>query len=173
MISTFGIVNSLMMSYSRLPLAMAEDGYAPRMFARKLKNGSPWVSLIACGIAWSAALGLSFDRLLMLDILLYGASLVLEFVALVLLRVREPGLVRPFRVPGGLFGAIAVGIGPTALLIVALIKNRNNRMGNISALTVGILIMAAGVLAYIALSNHAKRVTAGNDQTVGSKEPTV
>ena len=35
----------------------------------------------------------------MLDILLYGASLVLEFLALIVLRIREPQLVRPFRCP--------------------------------------------------------------------------
>jgi amino acid transporter len=148
MISTFGIVNALTMSYSRVPLAMAEDGYAPKVFARKLPNGAPWVAIVACGLAWTAALGLSFDRLLMLDILLYGASLVLEFIALVLLRRQEPGLHRPFTIPGGLTGAILTGVGPTALLIVALIKNRNEQMGYISALTVGLILMAAGVVFY-------------------------
>jgi len=148
MISTFGILNSLTMSYSRLPLAMAEDGYAPRLFTRKLPNGAPWAAIVACGLAWMAALGLSFDRLLMLDILLYGASLVLEFIALVLLRSQEPGLHRPFTIPGGLTGAVLTGIGPTALLVVALIKNRNEQMGHISALTVGLILMAAGVVFY-------------------------
>jgi len=148
MISTFGILNSLTMSYSRLPLAMAEDGYAPKLFTRMLPNGAPWAAIVACGLAWMAALGLSFDRLLMLDILLYGASLVLEFIALVLLRMQEPGLHRPFTIPGGLTGAILTGIGPTALLVVALIKNRNEQMGHISALTVGLILMAAGVVFY-------------------------
>ena len=55
-------------------------------------------------------LGLGFARLVTIDILLYGASLSLEFVALVVLRIREPELPRPFRVPGGMFGAVAVGI---------------------------------------------------------------
>lgn len=148
MVSTFGILNSLTMSYSRLPLAMAEDGYLPKVFTRTLPNGAPWVAIVACGLAWMAALGLSFDRLLMLDILLYGASLVLEFIALVVLRIREPGLQRPFVVPGGLAGAIVAGIGPSALLIVALIRNRNEQMGQISALTVGLIVMAAGVALY-------------------------
>src|SRR5260221_266512 len=87
LISTAGILNSLTMSYSRLPLAMAEDGYLPRAFAWKLSNGAPWVSIIVCALGWMLSLKLSFDRLIMLDILLYGASLVLEFVALVVLRV--------------------------------------------------------------------------------------
>ena len=158
MISTFGILNSLTMSYSRLPLAMAEDGLAPRVFSRKLENGAPWVALVACAVAWSAVLELSLDRLLMLDILLYGASLVLEFVALIVLRVREPELVRPFRVPGGRAGAILVGIGPSALLIVALVRNRNERMGDVSALTVGLILMGAGVVLYFLLAATRKRV---------------
>jgi amino acid transporter len=150
MISSLGVFNSLTLSYSRLPVAMAEDGYAPRMFLRRLPNGAPWVSIVVCGLAWTAALGLSFDRLLMLDILLYGASLVLEFIALVLLRLREPGLHRPFTIPGGLAGAVVTGVGPTALLIVALIRNRNEQMGRINALTLGLILMAAGVVVWYA-----------------------
>ncbi len=148
MVSTFGIVNSLMMSYSRLPLAMAEDGYAPRLFSRKLANGAPWPALLLCAAAWTAALGLSFDRLLMLDILLYGTALVLEFIALAVLRRTEPDLPRPFRVPGGFAGAVVAGIGPSALLLVALLRNRDERMGGMSALALGLLMMAAGVAVY-------------------------
>lgn len=153
MISEFGTFNSLVMSYSRLPVAMAEDGHLPRIFARKLKDGAPWVAIIVLGIAWTASLGLSFDKLIMLDILLYGASLVLEFLALIILRIREPQLSRPFRVPGGLTGAIAIGIGPTALLLIALIKNRGEqldlgRLGNVSQLGFGLILMALGVVYY-------------------------
>ncbi len=166
MVSTFGSLNSLTMSYSRVPLAMAEDGYAPRMFMRRLSNAAPWVSIVACGIAWTAALELSFDRLLMLDILLYGASLVLEFVALIALRLREPHLARPFTVPGGLMGAVLAGMGPAALLIVALIKNRDERMGPISALTAGLAIMAAGVPIYFAVAALWKPATAGTAANV-------
>jgi amino acid transporter len=160
MISSLGIINSLTMSYSRLPIAMAEDGYAPRVFLRRLPNGAPWVSILVCGLAWTAALGLSFDRLLMLDILLYGASLVLEFIALAVLRVREPGMMRPFTVPGGLIGAVLAGVGPTALLVVALIRNRDEQMGHISALTLGLVLMAAGVVVwYLAAWSRRRRST--------------
>ena len=43
----------------------------------------------------------------------------LELVALVALRVREPHLPRPFRVPGGLAAAVLVAAAPTALLLLA------------------------------------------------------
>ncbi|HLJ90682.1 MAG TPA: APC family permease [Candidatus Angelobacter sp.] len=155
MISTFGIVNSLTMSYSRLPMAMAEDGYAPKFFLKRLRNGAPWVSIVTCGVAWIVVLatlelnGLNLDRLLMLDILLYGASLILEFVALVLLRIREPQLHRPFKIPGGPIAAALMGVGPTAMLTVAFIKNRDEHLGSISSLALGAILMGVGVILYL------------------------
>jgi amino acid transporter len=151
MISTFGIVNSLTMSYSRLPIAMAENNDLPQVFTRKLKNGAPWVSIAVCGLSWVIIVlifGTNLDRLLLLDILLYGTSLILEFVALVALRLREPNLPRPFVVPGGLVGAVLAGVGPTAMLLIAFLKNRDEHLGSFSTLTLSLLFMLAGVLLY-------------------------
>jgi len=142
--------NALIMSYSRLPLVLAEDGYLPKFFGRKLKSGAPWVAVLACALAWTASLGLSFERLVTLDVLLYGLSLVLEFIALVVLRVREPELKRPFRIPGGTLGAALIGVAPTLLIVVALVRNRSERMGSVSALTVGLILIAAGPVVYFA-----------------------
>ena len=47
-------------------------------------------------LAWALALKLPFERLISIDLILYGSSLLLEFVALVVLRIREPELERPF-----------------------------------------------------------------------------
>ena len=163
MISEFGTFNSLVMSYSRLPVAMAEDGHLPKIFTRKLKNGAPWVAIVILSIAWAASLGLSFDKLIMLDLLLYGASLILEFLALIVLRIREPQLVRPFRVPGGLPGAIALGVGPTALLVIAMVKNRSEHLdlrwlGSVSQLGFGLVLMALGVVFYFVAGRPAAEI---------------
>src|SRR5579871_2501233 len=163
LISEFGTFNSLVMSYSRLPVAMAEDGHLPKIFTRKLKNGAPWVAIVILGIAWTASLGLSFDKLIMLDLLLYGASLILEFLALIMLRIREPELVRPFRVPGGLIGAIALGVGPTALLVIAMVKNRSEHLdlrwlGSVSQLGFGLVLMALGVVYYFVAGKPSAEV---------------
>ena len=134
------------------------------IFARKLKNGAPWVAIVILSIAWAASLGLSFDKLIMLDILLYGASLVLEFLALIVLRIREPELARPFRVPGGLPGAIALGVGPTALLVIALVKNRGEqlelwRLGSVSQLGFGLVLMALGVVYYFVAGRPSAEIS--------------
>ena len=95
MMSGFGMFNALVMSYSRLPLAMAQDGMLPKVFGKlHPKSRAPWVAILALAIGWGLALNLGFERLVTLDIMIYGASLALEFVALICLRIREPELKR-------------------------------------------------------------------------------
>ena len=149
MVSAFGMFNALCLSYSRIPAVLADDGYLPAVLGRRFgKQGAPRVAIIACALAWTASLGLSFERLVSLDILLYGSSLILEFAALVVLRVREPDLPRPFRVPGGVVGAAALGLGPVALLAFALVKNASERIAGVNALVFGAGVMLAGPLLY-------------------------
>jgi hypothetical protein len=100
MICGLGMTNALVLSYTRVPFAMAQDGYLPTAFLRvHPKTGAPWVSILACAVAWTVCLPLGFERLVLIDIILYGVALLLEFVALVVLRVREPDLPRRFRAP--------------------------------------------------------------------------
>ncbi len=149
MISGFGMFNALVMSYSRLPLAMAQDGMLPRVFGKlHPRSRAPWVAILVCAAGWAMCLGLGFERLIIIDILLYGVSLGLEFVALIVLRVREPELARPFRVPGGMFGAVAVGVAPMLLLGFSVVRSESARVLGMSALTFGVLLIAAGVVAY-------------------------
>ena len=148
-ISAFGMFNALVMSYSRLPLAMAQDGMLPGIFARlQKKSRAPWVAIVALAACWAMCLGLGFARLVTLDILLYGFSLLLEFVALAVLRFREPDLARPFRVPGGLFGAIAIGIPPMLLLGFSIIRSEHEQVWNMSSLAFGMILIASGFVAY-------------------------
>jgi amino acid transporter len=159
MASSFGQFNALLMSYSRLPLAMAEDGLLPAIFARvQPKTGAPYVAIVACALLYAACLGLGFDRLVTLDVLLWGASLVLEFAALYVLRLKEPAMVRPFRVPGGLAGAALIGVLPTALLILAGIHSEHEQIAGISVWLFGLLLMALGVVAYAISSQSARAI---------------
>jgi amino acid transporter len=149
MMSGFGMFNALVMSYSRLPLAMAQDGMLPRVFARvHPRTGAPWVAIAVCAVGWALCLGLGFERLVTIDILIYGLSLALEFAALVVLRLREPQLARPFRVPGGLLGAILAGVFPVLLLGFALVHSGQEQILGISSLAFGLLLIGAGVVAY-------------------------
>ena len=144
----FGMFNALMMSYARLPMAMAEYGMLPRALARRNRRSVPWVSVLMCGVGWALALRLPFERLISIDLILYGSSLLLEFVALIVLRVREPKLDRPFKA-GNLALAIALGVGPAALIGYALYASRGERlMGSISASGFATCIAFLGPILY-------------------------
>jgi len=157
MMSAFGMFNALVMSYSRLPLVMAWDGMLPKVFGKtSRRTNAPWVAIIACATCWGLCLGLGFRRLVTLDIMLYGASLMLEFVTLVVLRIREPELKREFRVPGGLPGAISCGIFPLLLLSLAMVESEHESVLGINGLLFGTLIIAAGFVIYFATGRHRK-----------------
>jgi amino acid transporter len=159
MMSGFGMFNALVMSYSRLPLAMARDGMLPKIFAKtSARTQAPWVAIIACATCWALCLGLGFKRLVTLDIMLYGAALMLEFVTLVALHIREPHLKREFRVPGGLAGAILAGVFPLALLTIALVQSESQSVLGINGLLFGVLIMAAGFALYASTRKLRKRL---------------
>jgi len=168
-ISAFGMFNALVMSYSRLPLAMAQDGMLPGIFGKlQKKSRAPWVAIIALAIGWAMCLGLGFARLVTIDILLYGFSLLLEFVALAVLRFREPDLPRPFKVPGGLFGAIAIGIPPALLLGFAVLRSEHESIWGMSSFAFGMILIAAGFVAYAI--NHLLKPQ-GWAATTGKAQP--
>src|SRR5215469_16153840 len=151
MITGVGMFNALVMSYTRLPMAMADEGMLPRVLSRRTSRGVPWVSLLFCGLAWAMALSLTFERLITIDLILYGSALLLEFVALVVLRVKEPSLARPFKA-GNLAIAISLGVGPAALIAFALYASRGDAVkvgqGSMPAVLFSVLVGLLGPLLY-------------------------
>src|SRR5260370_8577701 len=63
MMSAFGMFNALVMSYSRLPLAMARDGMLPEFFGKvSARTRAPWGAIILCATSWALCLSLGFQR---------------------------------------------------------------------------------------------------------------
>ena len=148
-IGAFGTFAALMLSFTRLPAVMATDGFLPQIFTKRgTKTDAPWVAILVCALAWAACLPLGFIRLLILDVLLTGLSILLEFAALVALRIREPNLARPYRVPGGLFGVISICIPPTVLMAASIARNEAEQVGTTNELIIGTVIILVGILLY-------------------------
>jgi amino acid transporter len=158
MIGALGTFASLMLSFTRLPAVMAADGYLPRAFARHNQKGAPWMSILACAIGWAACLPLGFFRLLILDVMLTGLSILLEFGALIALRIREPNLPRPYRIPGGLLAAIAITAPPTALLVLSVFRNESEQIGTTNEMMIGMGAVLLGVLLYFASPGSRRKV---------------
>ncbi|MGI4758649.1 MAG: APC family permease [Janthinobacterium lividum] len=147
-LDSVGTFNALTLSYTRLPYAMACDGLLPRALTRRNRAHVPWVALVVCATCWALALNLSFERLISIDVLLWGMSLMLEFAALVILRRREPDLPRPFRIPGRTWVAVTLGAGPVTLILFALWAARAEHVGPVPASVFALAIAALGLPLY-------------------------
>ena len=157
-LDSMGTFNALTLSYTRLPYAMACDGLLPRVFTRRNQRGVPWVALLACSIGWALAFGLTFERLITIDLLLWGLSLMLQFAALVRRRQTEPDLPRAFRIPGPLAVPVLLGVGPAALIAFALWTARDERAAGMPAALFAMLIAFAGLPVYAILRRRTRNL---------------
>jgi amino acid transporter len=115
---------SQMLASSRIPAVLAEDGYFPAILARVSKQtGVPTVSVLLCAGLYTCFSWFSFRELITVNAILYGLSILFEFAALVALRLKEPNLPRPFRIPGGPFGLVLLGFLPLCLVVLLAITN--------------------------------------------------
>jgi amino acid transporter len=97
--TAFASVFSLLLGYSRVPFAAAEDGNFFRVFSRvHPKHRFPYVSLLVLG---GIASLFCFFRLADVIAALVVIRIIVQFLAqtvgVVVLRVRRPDLPRPFR----------------------------------------------------------------------------
>ncbi len=151
-VTAVGMFNAILLSWTRLPVALGEAGLLPAAFARRSpRTGAPVASILAGALLCALFVGLGLRRLFAIDVLIYGAALLLEFAALVALRIREPDLPRPFRVPGGLAGAVAISVPPAALLALAAWMTRAEpAAAGLSAIELTGLVVAAGFAWHLA-----------------------
>ena len=147
MLSAFSMFNALILSYSRVPVAMAADGFLPKLMGlRSRRAGVPWVAILVCAVGWGMCMKLGFEKLLLLDTTLYGLSLILEFAALIALRIREPSLPRPYKVPGGLLGCILISLGPVPIMCLAFYESLSDDGAHRGLIFAGMTVLAGFIL---------------------------
>jgi amino acid transporter len=102
---------------SRVPFVMGEDGYLPRPLLKvHPKYGTPWVALVVSSAIYSIFILGPFASLVVVDVTIYAGALMLEFVALIVLRIKEPDMERPYKIPGGWPVLILVAVLPLAVI---------------------------------------------------------
>lgn len=117
MVSAIALFNALLLSYSRIPFAMATDGLLPKSLAAVDSQSTPRTAVIVSAVFYSIFALLSFVHLVVADVLLYSLALFLEFAALIALREKEPELRGSFRIPLGRGGVIALALLPAIILV--------------------------------------------------------
>ena len=121
MASALGLYSAVLLSVSRVPKVMADDQLLPARFCTPHPRfKTPYISIIASSLVVSILILFTFSDLIVMDIILYGAGLSLEFLALLTLRSKEPDARRPFRIPLGKPGLILLFLLPLCIYTVAL-----------------------------------------------------
>ena len=121
MASYLGIYTSVLLSVSRVPKVMADDKLLPGWFDRlHPKYQTPYISIITCSVVVSGMVLWNFEELIVIDVIVYGAGLFLEYIALIRLRVIEPDRHRPFKIRLPTAALCALLILPAGIYIIAL-----------------------------------------------------
>jgi amino acid transporter len=151
LVSTWSLFNNSLLYLSRLPYVMARDGWLPHDMARA--SGEAGVPKVA--LAWSCVVtaifaAVSFGNLVVMYVLLYGLALALEFLALIVLRLRQPQAVRAFTVPGGWLGIAYVCLAPLGVAAAVLVASLREEESHVGQFLVVAGILASGVVLYLA-----------------------
>lgn len=121
MASALGLYSAVLLSVSRVPKVMADDGLLPQKINKiHPKFKTPYVSILICSAVVSLMILWSFGDLLIIDVTVYGAALFLEFVALIVFRLKSPNLHRPFKIPLNVYGLGLMAMLPLLVYVVAL-----------------------------------------------------
>lgn len=119
-VSVAAIANLVLMLISRIGFGMARDGVLPSQLARVAKGGTPRAALtVAAVIGALLAVTGTYEKLIAVSVPLTVATVGAVDLAAIVLRRREPGLERPFKMP--LFPLPAlIGLLLNTLLLAAM-----------------------------------------------------
>jgi amino acid transporter len=142
LVSAAGLLNALLCTSARVPYAMAGRGMLPRpLRGMHARHGTPVTAILVNSAGVLLLIPFSFQELIELDMFLYAAALVLEFAALVWLRLRQPDLPRPYRVPFGLAGVITISIPPVALCLISIALSSDvTRYASFGGIALGLIV---------------------------------
>jgi amino acid transporter len=146
MVANIALLNSTVLTTTRMPFAMAEDGYLSAVLTRKhARYGTPWLAIVLSTFIYALLAWQSLGQLISVYIWLRSATTVLTVLSAWKLRRSRPDLPRWFRIPGGRPGLFYVVGAPVVMALVALLGG--DRLATVG----GVIAMAVGPLVYLTL----------------------
>jgi amino acid transporter len=145
-ITSVSILNSTVLASTRMPFAMAEDGYlSPVLTKLHARFATPWVSIIVSAVMYAILARHTLTQLISVYIWLRIATSVLTVLSAWQLRRTAPDLPRAYRIPWGQTGLTYAVVAPLLMSGVALLGS--DRFG----MRWGLITLLLGPLAYLLL----------------------
>jgi APA family basic amino acid/polyamine antiporter len=137
-ISLPSAVNACLLMASRVIFALSRDGLGLPMLTKIGAGGAPSLALVAGAVVTVAFLQTgTFDQIIAIAAFFFVASYTLSFMAVFVLRRREPNARRPFRAVGHPWTTGFVLLGSLGFLGSAIVSDRRN-----SVIALGILVLS-------------------------------
>jgi amino acid transporter len=140
MIANAALLNSTVLATTRMPFALAEDGFFPRAFTRiHPRYGTPALAIVVSAVIYAAFAMYTLTQLISVYAWLRVATSVMTVLSAWKLRQIKPEMPRPFIIPGGRKGLLYAALAPVLLGILATAGSvadsihRNDRLVLLSA----------------------------------------
>ena len=152
--------NSHVMTSSRIPFKMSQDGFMPKILSKENENGIPTASIIFMMICqlFVAATG-TIDLLVQMIVFVTSVSWLITLVCAAILRQKFPQIHPPFKMPG--YPAVLIA----AFVILIFMMTRFTA----AAIIIGIVWSILGVSIYLAftrtgLKKFCKKVSVDQEE---------
>ena len=158
-ISGWALFNGQLLYLARVPQAMAKDGLLPKIFGRiSPKTGVPTISICVAALLGMTLCGLSLGKVMIVDMLFYTLGLSLEFLALIVLRVKEPTTRRPFKIPLPTWGLVSLAIFPLMLAVMIAVFSVLGADGSLMQVSMvgGAVVAGFAIYAFIPKLNDSR-----------------
>jgi amino acid transporter len=144
MVGNVALLNSTVLTATRMPSSMAEDGYLPAALCRKhSRYGTPWLAIVVSAMIYALLAWQSLGELISVYIWLRSATTVLTVLSAWKLRRTRPEMARAFVIPGGRWGLVYVVAAPVVMSLVALLgSDRYAVIGGALGLVLGPVVYA-------------------------------
>lgn len=146
-IANLSIFNSSLVYVSRGPFVLAEDGMAPKFFERLNKKGVPHWGVLLVVLVSFILIQFSFETIVVIQVTCLMASYFVVWIAGIALRIKEPDLKRPFKVPGGTVAQVFIYAPGMIIVILALMLNGTDYFLG------GMIGIASGPIVYVIFRN--------------------
>ena len=164
----FALYNSYLASASRGYYVLAEDKLSPPVLSKLNERfKTPHVAIISMGVINLVLSQFGFATLVVINVLLFMFSYLAWFLAAVALRMKEPNMERPFKIPFGTKGMVAMVVAPVIICITALFTN------GLVYLIGGCIGLLSGPIAYVIFKKKYGGIDGNKTLTKEQKRSTI
>ena len=148
MITNAALLNATVLATTRMPFAMAEDGFLPSGLTKIHKRyGTPAVSILVSGTIYAILAIHTLTELIAVYAWLRVATTIMTALSGWRMRKTHPSLERPFVIPGGKLGLFYSVAAPVIVAVVAILGSVAS--GDRFVLILGPLALLLGPVAYL------------------------